>query len=273
MSAHRRDVVRETDRKAGMFGHVAEFDRSVVEQAADGTMQPPVVGPHFTWSSVRWFPAGTSRALLAPMGRQGLGVVAIVVWLASGCASEASSPATRSAAASEPGVQQPTVIARVTTDRGSIALVPGEGGDPKLRHTTPVGLTRDLACDPLDGAWGLWVNDVDGDGRREVLVALRKQALHDPRVENRLHVYALEHGRCVPVWRGTRLAGRFEDLAVDIDQPGTLLALERVGEWRRVARYRWSDFGYALEEELWRGAGEPPAGLRERFVHVEGGNR
>ena len=202
------------------------------------------------------------------MGSQGLGVVAMAVWLASGCASEAASPSTRSAAASEPGPQQPTVIARVTTDRGSIALVRGEGGDPQLRHTTPDGLTRDVACSELEGAWGLWVNDVDGDGRREVLVALRKEALHDPRVENRLHVYALEQGRCVPVWRGTRLAGRFEDLAVAVHEPGRLLALERVGGARRVVRYRWSDFGYAVEEELWRGEGEPPAELQERFVHV-----
>lgn len=198
--------------------------------------------------------------------------------LAAACASEAPARETRPVPTTAPRQgQQSAVIATVTTDRGNIALVRDPGGDPHLRHTTPSGLVRDVACDPLDGAWGLWVNDVDGDGRREVLVALRKEALHDPRMDNRLHVYALERGRCVPVWRGTRLAGRFEDLAVELDESGTLLALERVGPVRRVARYRWSDFGYALEEELWRGEGEPPRELGELFAHVgqqsEGGSR
>jgi len=150
-----------------------------------------------------------------------------------------------------------------------LALLRDTAGGGVLRHTTPEGLAREVACGELEGAWGLWVDDVDGDGRREVLIALRKRARHDPRVENRLHVHSLEQGRCVPVWRGTRLAGRFDDLAVELDAPGTLLALERGGEGRRIARYRWSDFGYALESELWRGDGTPPPSLRDRFVHVQ----
>ena len=197
------------------------------------------------------------------------GMLGACAALALACASEVPAPPQPVAAESSAALPAPALrpIESVTTDRGTLALLRDESGNGLLRHTTPDGLTRDVDCE-LEGAWGLWVNDVDGDGRREVLVALRKRARHDPRVENRLHVHSLEGGRCVPVWRGTRLAGRFDDLAVDPDEPGVLLALERAGASRRIGQYRWSDFGYSLEAELWRGDGTPPAPLASRFVHV-----
>lgn len=227
-----------------------------------------------------WHGACCPRAGMGKCASSTASVLAVV--FAVGCASEAPAVEARpeggrGEAPTAGPASTSSVISRITTDRGSIALLRDADGEARLQHTTPGGLTRNVACEPLEGAWGLWVNDVDGDGRREVLVALRKRALHDPRLENRLHVYALEAGRCVPVWRGTRLAGRFEEVAVEVDAPGVLLALERVGRTKRVARYRWSDFGYALEVELWRGDGEPPARLRERFVQgahrSEGGTR
>jgi hypothetical protein len=131
------------------------------------------------------------------------------------------------------------------------------GGRGALALRDRGGVERALPCDPLDGAWGLWVADVDGDGRPEVLVALRRPALHDPVPENRLHVYAVVDGQCVPLWRGTRLAGRFDELRVRDDR---LLALERTGGGRRrVAEYRWTGFGYAVDHIAWAGRGRPPA--------------
>ena len=126
-----------------------------------------------------------------------------------------------------------------------------------------------IPCDRLPGAWGLWVDDVDGDGRAEAIVALRKSARFDPIVENRLHVYSFEDGRCVPAWRGTRLSGRFEALAQD-GQTGTILVDERLHPpRRRLARYRWVDFGYRLDEVLWEGEGPIPSRLRQQFEFTE----
>ena len=119
---------------------------------------------------------------------------------------------------------------------------------------------------PIAGAWGLWLDDIDEDGRAEAIVALRKPARFDPNLENRLHVYSFEGGRCVPAWRGTRLAGRFDALAVDPDRPGTLIARERVAADRnRVARYRWNGFGYSVEAVLWEGQGAPPDALDDHL--------
>ena len=144
-------------------------------------------------------------------------------------------------------------------------LVDGQGLG-QLRYSEPGVAEREVPCDRLVGAWGLWVGDVEGDGRHEAIVALRKPAKFDPVVENRLHVYAIAEGECVPVWRGTRLAGRFDRIAVDGDR---VLALERVGSGRRVAWYRWHGFGYRLEEILWTGRKMPGPQLMAMFKEEE----
>jgi hypothetical protein len=154
-------------------------------------------------------------------------------------------------------------ISRRSFGGGQLRLVVDRDGMGTLRYSEPGKSEQEVPCDPLEGAWGLWVGDVEGDGSPEAMVTLRKKAKHDPVVENRLHVYAIEDGQCVPVWRGTRLAGRFERLAVDGNR---VLALERVHAGRRVAWYRWHGFGYRLDEILWQGRGMPVAKLMAMFA-------
>jgi hypothetical protein len=153
-------------------------------------------------------------------------------------------------------------IARRRFGAGQLRLVVA-GGVGRLRYAEPGGAERDVPCDRLMGAWGLWVGDVDGDGRPEAIVALRKPARFDPVVENRLHVYHLIDGQCVPAWRGTRLVGRFDRIAVEGDR---LLVQERMGgDRQRVAWYRWRGFGYAVERIVWQGRGAPGAPWQRRF--------
>jgi hypothetical protein len=123
-------------------------------------------------------------------------------------------------------------IAHRSFGEGQLRLVVDGGGMGTLLYSAPGSAEQTVSCDRLEGAWGLWVGDVERDGSPEAIVTLRKKAKYNPVVENRLHVYAIEDGRCVPVWRGTRLAGRFERLAVDGDR---VLALERVQAGRRLA--------------------------------------
>jgi len=123
-------------------------------------------------------------------------------------------------------------IARRVFAAGQLRLVVDAEGMGTLLFSSSRAAERAVACDPLPGAWGLWIGDLEDDGVPEAIVTLRKTAKHDPAVENRLHVYGIEDGQCVPLWRGTRLAGRFERIAVDRDR---VLALERVAGGRRVA--------------------------------------
>jgi len=166
------------------------------------------------------------------------------------------------AGADSPASQEGREIARRAFGVGQLRLVVDQDGLGTLLYAQPGAAERSVPCDRLEGAWGLWVGDVEGDGSPEAIVALRKKAKFDPVVANRLHVYAIEDGRCVPVWRGTRLQGRFERIAVDGDR---VLALERTRAGRRVAWYRWHGFGYLLEKTLWQGRGRPSAGLMAMF--------
>ncbi len=157
----------------------------------------------------------------------------------------------------------PVELTRRAYADGALILRRGPTGDGVIVRIDASGGEHTVPCERLEGAWGLWLDDVDGDGRADVLVALRKRARFDPALENRLHVYAIDADSCVPMWRGTRLAGRFDALALEPGAPGVVVAWERVGAGlRRVARYRWVSFGYALDRVLWSGSGASPAALR-----------
>lgn len=155
-------------------------------------------------------------------------------------------------------------VVRRSLGRGAVVLERDSEGRGRIVLVGRGGARRRVSCDPLPGAWGLWVDDVDGDDRPDLLVALHKRARFDPVLENRLHVFALRGARCVPLWRGSRLAGRFDRLGRV--HGGRLLALERTGRgWRRLARYRWAGFGFALQRVIWRGQGRLPLRLARQL--------
>lgn len=197
---------------------------------------------------------------------------AIVV--AAGCARTSepvddSAPAPEAVSLAQVGGPEPVEIARRSMKHADLVLVREANGEGRLVLDQPGETPRAIPCDRLVGAWGLWIDDVDGDGKAEALVALRKTARFDPKVENRLHVYGFEQGQCVPAWRGTRLAGRFDALA-GTKRRGEIIARERVSQTqRRVARYRWEDFGFRLEEVLWEGPGDAPDELLSQYAFTE----
>lgn len=158
---------------------------------------------------------------------------------------------------------EPTVLVTRRMRHGSLQLTADPDGTGQLWLLSDGAEPTPLPCDDtLLGAWGLWLDDVDDDGRAEAIVALHKPARFDPAPANRLHVYGFEHGRCVPAWRGTRLAGRFDAATTDPDDRGALWVHEWLSpERHRVARYRWQGFGYAVEHVPWEGQGDPPASL------------
>jgi hypothetical protein len=201
-----------------------------------------------------------------------LGLVAV---LGAACADVAAerpreAPVVDVAIADARGEAAPPAAPSVTRrfGAGTLALHPTAEGDAQLWWTADAdAVPQRIGCDRLTGAWGMWTDDVDADGHPEVLITLRKRAKFDPQLENRLHVYGIEDGRCVPAWRGTRLAGRFDALATDPEAPGTIVVSERVGPDRhRVTRYRWQDFGYRVAQVLWQGHAPAPEPLTRDLV-------
>ncbi len=144
-----------------------------------------------------------------------------------------------------------------------LVLARDDDGHGFLYRLDADGAGKKLTCEALEGAWGLWVEDVDRDGRLEAIVAMYKRARFDPVLENRLHVYTLIQDRCVPLWRGTRLAGRYDRISA---KGGQVFALERIGRGRRrLARYKWTGFGYAVDDVLWVGKGELPKRFARKY--------
>jgi hypothetical protein len=177
-------------------------------------------------------------------------------------ASSITAPEAVTAPAPEPTTAPPRTLVTRTLRSTSLSLAVHPDGTGELLLLRDGTAPAPIPCDRLTGAWGLWIDDVDEDGRAEAIVALHKPARFDPAPHNRLHVYGFEDGRCVPAWRGTRLTGRFDAVATDPEDRGAIL----VHEWlsparRRVARYRWRGFGYVVDRVLWEGTEEPPAAL------------
>lgn len=99
--------------------------------------------------------------------------------------------------------------------------------------------------------WKLLVADVDGDGRREVVVGVYKATRFFPRPHNCLFIYSWDGQRAHPKWLGSSLSRPFLDFAfmdVDGDREEELVAIEMKRDRRLcVALYSWNGFGYTLD--------------------------
>jgi poly-gamma-glutamate synthesis protein (capsule biosynthesis protein) len=101
--------------------------------------------------------------------------------------------------------------------------------------------------------WKMEIADVDGNGKKEIIVGVYKATKFFPKPHNCLFIYGWNDQKAYPKWLGSSLSRVFTDfLFADLDkQKGDeLIALETTLEGKkRVAIYKWNSFGFTLEWE------------------------
>ncbi len=108
--------------------------------------------------------------------------------------------------------------------------------------------------------WKLVIADVDGDGKREIVLGVHKATRYFPRPHNCLFVFGWDGKRAFPKWLGSSLSKPFTDFAfanLDRDRADELVALETRRDGKKcVVAYSWHSFGFAIDWQrgAWRTA-------------------
>jgi hypothetical protein len=99
--------------------------------------------------------------------------------------------------------------------------------------------------------WKLTTADVDGDGKREILLGVYKPTRFFPKPHNCLFVYGWDGKQAFPKWLGSSLARPFTDFTsgnLDDDRADELVSVEVTRDNKRcIAVYSWNQFGFVID--------------------------
>jgi hypothetical protein len=98
--------------------------------------------------------------------------------------------------------------------------------------------------------WKLETADIDGDGEKEILTAVKKTTLFDPVEKNRMFIFNFNGEKLYKKWTGSQIAGSWKDfIAGDAaSAPGEeLVFIEQTEDNKaKISIYSWFDFGFFL---------------------------
>ena len=101
--------------------------------------------------------------------------------------------------------------------------------------------------------WKLEVADVDGDGKKDIITAVRKKTYYDKEEKNRLFLFNYLDKTLVKKWTGSDIAGNWENFVVGelVDTKGEeLIFISKTAERKKkLFVYHWFDFGFLLLAE------------------------
>jgi hypothetical protein len=96
--------------------------------------------------------------------------------------------------------------------------------------------------------WKLDTADVDGDGVRELLIAVQTSTTFDPRNQNRMFIFNYDGTKLVKKWTGSQIGGVWSTFVAGdlLPIPGEeLMFIERLPEGgERIVLYYWLSFGF-----------------------------
>jgi hypothetical protein len=146
---------------------------------------------------------------------------------------------------------------------GTLSVETDLDGDGRIERITldstrdpalSVSRGRRLLWEGVHGRWRPWklaVADVDGDGRKEIVVGVFKATKFIPRPHNCLFIYDWDGWRAAPKWLGSTLSRPFTDFGfADTDNDGRdeLYAVETTRDARQtLAAYSWNGFGFTQD--------------------------
>lgn len=100
--------------------------------------------------------------------------------------------------------------------------------------------------------WKIELADIDGDGQKELVTAVRKTTRHDKAVKNRLFIFNYTDGVLIKKWTGSQIAGSWKSFTVGdlVDIKGDeVLFISKARGGDRIKVYYWFEFGFFLLAE------------------------
>lgn len=96
--------------------------------------------------------------------------------------------------------------------------------------------------------WKLELADVDGDGTKEIIIAVRKTTHFDQQERNRLFIFNFDGEKLYKKWTGSQIAGNWTNFYVGdlLSIPGDeLIFIQQLeNKEERLCIYYWLEFGF-----------------------------